>query len=137
MPRSNPHGQIGVPEAETNRNYQIHYRTDSLRGALLALQITRLWSVALGVLTVWSIYRTLLALLSRRLALVGAAAVAFLPQFLFLSGAASNDNATIAFAALTLWRLIELIRRAMMAVRRPCATLHSLARRSASRSAAS
>jgi hypothetical protein len=108
--RSNPHARIGVPGAEENRNYQIHYRAEGWRGGLLALQITRLWSVALGVLTVWSIYRTLLALFSRRLALLGAAAVAFLPQFLFLSGAASNDNATTAFIALTLWRLVDLVK---------------------------
>jgi hypothetical protein len=108
--RSNPHAQIGVPETESNRNYQVHYESDGWRGALLALQITRLWSVALGVLTIWSIYRTLLTMFSRRLALFGAAAVAFLPQFLFLSGAASNDNATTAFAALTLWRVVALIK---------------------------
>lgn len=108
--RSNPHAQIGVPQTQTNRNYQIHYRTDGWRGALLALHITRLWSVALGALTVWAIYKTLLLLFARRLALLGAAAVAFLPQYLFLSGAASNDNATTAFAALTLWRLVALLK---------------------------
>lgn len=109
--RANPHAAIGRPDAEANRNYLIHHRDEEWpwRGAILALHLARFFSVALGAVTIWAVYRTLALLLDGRQALLGAALVAFIPQFVFISAAASNDGAVNALAALVLWRLTSLI----------------------------
>lgn len=107
--RANPHAAIGKPGAAINRNYLIHHATENFpwRGAILALHVARLFSVLLGAVTVYATYRTLRILLGEGRALLGAGFVAFIPQFLFISAAASNDNAINAAAALVIWWLVE------------------------------
>lgn len=108
--RANPHAAPGQPDTPINRNYQIHHADEHWpwRGAFLALHVARLVSVALGTVTVWATYRAVALILGPGWGLIGAAALAFVPQFLFISGAASNDNAVNAFAALTLWQVAAL-----------------------------
>src|SRR5690606_13444891 len=79
------------------------------RGSILALHIARFFSIVLGALTLWAAYRTLLPILGEAQAALGTALIAFTPQFIFISAAASNDNAVNALAALVLWRLVTLI----------------------------
>jgi len=109
--RANPHRAIGEPDAATNRNYLIHHADEEWpwRGSFLALHLARLFSVALGVVTLWAGYRGVALVLGPRPALMGAAVVAFIPQFIFISAAASNDNAVNALASLVLWQLVSLI----------------------------
>jgi type II secretory pathway component PulM len=109
--RANPHAAIGQPGATANRNYLIHHADDAWpwRGSLLALHIARFFSVFLGAVTLWATYRALTLLTDRRWALLGTAWVGFIPQFVFISAAASNDNAINALAALVLWRLVALL----------------------------
>ena len=108
--RVNPHAAIGQPDATANRNYLIHHPDDGWpwHGAVLALHLARFFSVFLGAVTVWAVYQTLVLLLDRRAALWGAAFLAFIPQFIFISAAASNDNAINALAALVLWQTVAL-----------------------------
>ncbi|MBI3959154.1 MAG: glycosyltransferase family 39 protein [Chloroflexi bacterium] len=108
--RANPHAAIGQPGAAINRNYLIHHSDEKWpwRGAILALHIARLFSVLLGAVTVYAVYRTLRLLLGGDKALLGAAFVAFIPQFLFISAAASNDNAINAAAGLVIWWLVAV-----------------------------
>ena len=108
--RANPHAAIGQPGALINRNYLIHHTSEDFpwRGAILALHIARFFSIFLGAVTVYAVYRTLRLLLGDERALLGAAFVAFIPQFLFISAAASNDNAINAGAALVIWWLVEV-----------------------------
>ena len=110
--RANPHRAIGRPDAAINRNYLIHHPQAERfpwRRSILALHVARLFSVFLGALTVYAVYRSLRLLLSPEDALLGAAFVGFLPQFVFISGSVSNDNAVNATAALVLWQLMEIM----------------------------
>ncbi len=109
--RANPHAAIGQPGAAINRNYLIHHRDEGWpwRGSFLALHLSRFFSIVLGALTVWAVYRTVALLLGERAGLLGAALLAFIPQFIFISAAASNDNAINATAALAVWLMVGLV----------------------------
>lgn len=110
--RANPHRAIGEPNTTINRNYLIHHREAERfpwRRSILALHIARLFSVVLGAVTVYAVYRTLRLLLPAEGALLGTAFAAFLPQFVFISSSVSNDNAVNACAALVLWQLTEML----------------------------
>jgi hypothetical protein len=108
--RANPHRAIGRPEALINRNYLLPYPSDGWpwTGTFLALHIVRFFSVLLGTVTLWAGYRAVRLILPYNVALAGIACVAFIPQFIFISAATSNDNAVNALAALTLWRVVSL-----------------------------
>ena len=109
--RANPHAAIGRPDSPDNTNYLVHHADEAWpwRGSLLALHIARLFSIFLGAVTLWATQRALRPLLGDGRATLGAALFAFLPQFIFLSAAASNDNAINATATLTLWLLVTLV----------------------------
>ncbi len=109
--RANPHAAIGEPDATINRNYLVHHADEDWpwRGSFLALHLARFFSVALGVVTLWAGYHAVALILGPRPALLGTAVVAGIPQFVFISAAASNDNAVDALAALVLWQLVALI----------------------------
>jgi 4-amino-4-deoxy-L-arabinose transferase-like glycosyltransferase len=82
-------------------------------GTALAMHIVRVLSIAFGAVTVWATYaigREIYAN-QRAVPLAAAAFVALNPQFLFLSGVVNNDNAVIAFCALTMLLLVRLLRR--------------------------
>ena len=110
--RTNPHAAIGGGPDMPNRTYFLHYPQDGWpwRATFLALHIARFFSVFLGALTLWATYQTLCVLVHQRLALLGVTLLAFIPQFIFISGAASNDNAINATASLLLWRLVLLLK---------------------------
>lgn len=109
--RANPHAAIGLPDAPANRNYLIHHPDEAWpwRGSILALHLARFLSVGLAALTLWGGYGTARLLVEPRAALAGTALLAFTPQFVFISAAASNDNAVNAAAALTLWQVVALV----------------------------
>jgi 4-amino-4-deoxy-L-arabinose transferase-like glycosyltransferase len=109
--RINPHAKLGQPDATTNRNFFIHHQDESWpwHGSVLALHLARFLSVLLGVVTVYAVYRGLSLVIGPELALLGAALIALIPQFIFLSSAVSNDNAAIATSALVIWRCIALV----------------------------
>ncbi len=110
--RANPHRAIGEPDTTINRNYLIHHREAERfpwRRSILALHVARLFSIFLGAVTVYAVYRTLRLLLPAEGALLGAAFAAFLPQFVFISSSVSNDNGVNAAAALVLWQLTAML----------------------------
>ena len=110
--RANPHRAIGQPDTAINRNYLVHHQQAERfpwRRSVLALHIARLFSVFLGAVTVYAVYRTLHLFLPPQNALLGAAFAAFIPQFVFISASVSNDNAVNAAAALVLWQLTEML----------------------------
>ncbi|MGB0388712.1 MAG: hypothetical protein ACPGWR_28160 [Ardenticatenaceae bacterium] len=110
--RTHPHAAIGGGLDPIQRGYFLHYPQDGWpwRGTFLALHIARFFSVFLGAVTLWATYQTLCLLVPERMALLGVTLFAFIPQFIFISGAASNDNAINAMAALLLWRLVLLLK---------------------------
>ncbi|MCB0253423.1 MAG: glycosyltransferase family 39 protein [Anaerolineae bacterium] len=109
--RANPHAAIGRPDSPDNINFLVHHASEGWpwRNTVLALHIARFFSIFLGAVTLWAIQRALRPLLGDQRATLGAALFAFLPQFIFISAAASNDNAINATATLTLWLLVLLV----------------------------
>jgi len=75
------------------------------RGTALALRLGRLASLVIGTLSIPFVYAAARALWPRpaRFALLAAAFYALWPQFLFLSGAITNDVGMVAVGAVALW----------------------------------
>ncbi|MDW8268758.1 MAG: DUF2142 domain-containing protein [Anaerolineae bacterium] len=115
LPPTNPHAILGVPLAAGNKNHFLHGGDEAWpwRGTTLAVRVLRLFSVLLGLVTVWLTYR--LGLLATRgrpePALAAAGLVAFIPQYLFITAAVTNDNLILLLATLCLWLLARLVVR--------------------------
>ncbi|HRO25546.1 MAG TPA: hypothetical protein PLR07_14760, partial [Promineifilum sp.] len=88
--RQNPHVDTGVLTPDGNTNLVVHDpAADPWSGSLLALRVVRLFSVLLGAATVYLTWRIADETAPGRpeIALGAAAINAFLPMFLFISGA--------------------------------------------------
>jgi len=116
--RKNPHAAIGIPLADGNKNIIVHTSREGFpyRGAVLAVHIIRVLSVLMGATTVLITYLIALEVFPGHQALAaGAAALnAFNPQFIFISGAVSNDNLVTMLSSLALFLIIRLLRGAAM-----------------------
>lgn len=107
--RENPHVDNGIITQDGNINLVLHDpQADPWVGTLLAVRIVRIFSVLLGAITVYLTYRIAAAAAPSRpeIALGAAAINAFLPMFLFISGAVNNDNLAIMLASLALLLMI-------------------------------
>jgi hypothetical protein len=116
MPRLlwfNPHADIGVAKADGNVNLLIHTSAEGFpyRGTSLGVHALRFLSVLMGTGTVLITYLIALEIFPQRqdLALGAAAINAFIPQFLFISGAVNNDNLVTILSSIVLWLLIPLV----------------------------
>ena len=109
----NPHADIGVAKEDGNVNLLIHTSAESFpyRGTSLGVHALRLLSVLMGTGTVLITYLIALEIFPQRqhLALGAAAINAFIPQFLFISGAVNNDNLVTILSSIALWLLIPLV----------------------------
>lgn len=111
----NPHYGYNVPGiVNDNKNLFIHTARESFpyRGAVLALHLARGLSVLMGALAVLFTYLLALEIFScsKLLAASASAIIAFVPQFLFISGAVSNDSTIAAMSAGALWLMARLLR---------------------------
>ncbi len=112
--RLNPHVDNGVITADGNINLVIHDPgLDPGQGTLLAVRIVRLASVLMSTVTVYFTYRMAKMVAPDRpeIALGATATIAFLPMFLFISGAVNNDNLAIMLAAVAIWLMIFIVQR--------------------------
>lgn len=113
--RVNPHADIGLVRPDGNVNMMIHRpELDGWQpaGAALALQVARLFSIALGLATVvvtYGLARTALPEY-RSVAIIAAALNAFLPMFLFISGSVNNDNLSNLLGNLITWLIVIVLR---------------------------
>jgi 4-amino-4-deoxy-L-arabinose transferase-like glycosyltransferase len=110
----NPHYGYDVPGIiNDNKNLFIHTYLESppYHGAVLAIHLARLLSVLMGALAVLFTYLLMLEIFPDRryLAASAAAVVGFVPQFLFVSSAVSNDSTIVAMAGLSLWMVVRLL----------------------------
>ncbi len=115
--RKNPYYpfEIGIP-GNDNKNLYLHTRAEDFpyqgSGTAMAVHLLRLLSVALGAGTVLASYAIFRILWpdrpDRRLMALGL--VAFMPQFLYLSGTINNDNLLFLLSTLSLLLLIRLRR---------------------------
>ncbi|HEY74244.1 MAG TPA: DUF2142 domain-containing protein [Thermoflexia bacterium] len=98
-----------------NKNMLIHTGRERFpwRGAVLAVRLARFVSLGFGLLTVWATWGLGREAFPQRLALAlgAAAAVAFHPQFLFISGVTSNDSAAAALSTAALWAIARAANR--------------------------
>jgi len=108
----NPHVDNGVITPDGNINLAIHApAADPWAGTLLAIRVIRLFSVLLGAATVYLTYRIGREVAPGRpeVALLAAALNAFLPMFLFISGAVNNDNLAVPLASLAVLLMIRIV----------------------------
>ncbi len=113
--RPNPHVDNGVITPDGNVNLILHnYAREDWpwRGTTLAVHIVRFLSVLMSTGAIYFTYRIGEELFpeKRWLALAGAAAVAFTPMFVFISGAVNNDNLAVLLIAAGLWLMIRIVR---------------------------
>ncbi|MFN2137182.1 MAG: hypothetical protein ACK2UK_14580 [Candidatus Promineifilaceae bacterium] len=111
----NPHVDNGLITSDGNTNLVVHDpAANPWQGTLLAVRLVRFMSVLLGAVTVYLTYRIGGAAVSGRseIALGAAAVNAFLPMFLFISGAVNNDNLAILLASLSLALMIAIVHAA-------------------------
>lgn len=111
----NPFVRLGDAGAAGNRNAFVHGPWESWpwQGYVLAAHLLRLFSSFIGLGTLAAVYgcgRLLWPAAPQR-ATLAMALVAFLPQFLFLHSAITNDGLVIFFCSLALWQLVWLWQR--------------------------
>lgn len=114
--RVNPFAAVGAVHTPVNRNFFLPHAEDGWpwQQEFLALHMLRCLSVLLGCVTLYAVYRFTRMVLQHELALLATALCGFIPQFVFISGAASNDNLVTAMSCLLVWRLavwLEACRR--------------------------
>jgi 4-amino-4-deoxy-L-arabinose transferase-like glycosyltransferase len=109
----NPHADIGLVSSDGNANIVVHTGREGWpwQRSVLAIHISRFYSVLLSTGTVLAVYALGRILWPERhaLALAAMTFVAFNPMFLFIAGSVNNDNLITLLAALTLWWLVRLI----------------------------
>ncbi len=110
--RENPHVDNGLITLDGNTNLVMHDpQADPWQGTLLALRLVRFMSLLMSTVTVYLTYRIAReSFIGRPEIALGAAAVnAFLPMFLFISGAVNNDNLAMMLASLALFLMIVIV----------------------------
>jgi len=108
----NPHVDNGIITEDGNTNLAIHDPNENpWQGTLLAVRIVRLASVLMSAGTVLLTYLIAKEVAPDRpeIALGATAVNAFLPMFLFISGAVNNDNLAILLASLAVWMMIRSV----------------------------
>lgn len=119
--RPNWHANMGEPLEPGNKNRIVHTALEDwpYQGTSLAVRLGRWFSLLLGMGTIVAVYAIARRLLPSRpdLALVAAATTAFIPQFIFVSSAVSNDNLVILLSTLAIWQLVRLLQEPHTPVR--------------------
>jgi hypothetical protein len=102
-------GEVG----RDNKNLYLHPDDDAFgqSDTWLGIRVVRWASVLLGAITVWVVYRVGREVFPDRpeMALGAAGLTAFIPQFLFISGAVNDDNGAALFGALALWAMVRIL----------------------------
>jgi len=110
---ANPHVKAGIPGALDNKNLVLRTTPHPpLTGTVLAVMIVRLFSIALGVVTVAAIYASarIVTPTQPNIALLAAGLTAFNPMFLFITASVNNDNLVTALNSLVIWQSLILLR---------------------------
>jgi len=110
--RANP--DFALDSQTGSPNLLIHTSLEQFpyRDGALVIHIARLLSAILSTVTVWAIYRLARDVFPDRasFALAAGGFVAFVPGFVFISGAVNNDNLAAALSALGLMMGVRLVR---------------------------
>jgi hypothetical protein len=96
-----------------NKNIYLHPDDDRFGASdtWLGVRLVRAFSVLIGAATVWVIYRIGREVFPERpeIAVGAAGLAAFIPEFLFISGAVNDDNAAALCGSLALWAMTRLV----------------------------
>ncbi len=110
----NPHAQIGIGLAQINHNVFVHTADETFpwHGLALRFHLVRFFSIVMGAVTVYAVYRT--AQLAVResptvVRIVAAVFVAFNPMFLFITSSINNDNMVMLWGVLASWLMLAII----------------------------
>jgi hypothetical protein len=97
-----------------NKNIYFHPDEDRFGASdtWLGVRVVRTLSVLMGAATVWVIYRVGREVFPDQpeMAVGAAGLAAFIPEFLFISGAVNDDNGAALFGALALWAMTRIVR---------------------------
>ncbi len=109
----NPATSVSLADND-NKNMFIHTAAarSLLTGTHLAVWLARFVALLFGAMTVLATYGLCLEAFPHRpnVARVAASIVAFVPQFVFISSAVSNDSAAAATSGLALWATVRVMR---------------------------
>jgi len=104
-------GEVG----RDNKNLYFHPDSDAFgqSDTWLGIRVVRLASVLMGAVTVWVTFRIGREVYPERpsMALGAAGLAAFIPEYLFISGAVNDDNGATLFGALAIWAMVRILRR--------------------------
>lgn len=106
----NPHVKAGVPKATDNKNLVLHDNPNPvLEKTAAAVFLVRLFSIALGMVTVSMVYAVAQRVGNERVALLAAGITAFNPMFLFITASVNNDNLVTALNSVVLFLMIKTL----------------------------
>jgi hypothetical protein len=98
-----------------NKNLYFHPDDDrfGVSDTWLGIRAVRVLSVLMGAGTVWAVYKVGRDVFPDRpeMAVGAAGLAAFIPEFLFISGAVNDDNGAALFGALALWAMVRILRK--------------------------
>lgn len=98
-----------------NKNLYLHPDDDTFgrSDTWLGIRVVRWASVVLGAITVWAVYRAGREVFPDQpeIPLGAAGLAAFIPEFLFVSGAVNDDNGSALWGALALWAMMRILRK--------------------------
>jgi hypothetical protein len=104
-----------------NKNIYLHPDDDRFGASdtWLGVRVVRSLSVLMGAVTVWITFRIGQEIFPGRpeMAVGAAGLAAFIPEFLFISGAVNDDNGAALFGALALWAMARILREGFNARR--------------------
>ena len=98
-----------------NKNLYLHPDDDGFgtSDTWLGIRVVRALSVVMGACTVLMVYLVGREVFPQKpeMAVGAAGLAAFIPEFLFISGAVNDDNGAALFGAMALWLMMRLLRR--------------------------
>jgi 4-amino-4-deoxy-L-arabinose transferase-like glycosyltransferase len=114
--RINPHADIGIIRPDGNANMMVHRaNAESFpwQGTILALQISRIFSIILSVGTLIVTYAVARELFAEQphIRLAAVAFTAFLPMFVFISASVNNDNLSNLLGNLITLLIVRLLKQ--------------------------
>lgn len=108
----NPHVKAGIPGDSDNKNLVLHDPAQPFTGTTAAIYLVRLFSIALGCVTVAAVYQTAREIgLTQPLAIFATGITAYNPMFLFISASVNNDTLVTALNSVIIWQTVVMLKR--------------------------
>lgn len=111
--RPNPHFVWAENDPTNGWNVYLHSPEEAFpyKGTILAIQYLRLWSVVLGTVTLFAVYRAGRLLLPKHpwIPVLAVALFAFNPSFIFMSSTVHHDPLMATLYALSFWWMVRAL----------------------------